>query len=186
MRAARRRAGGISPSQGSSPATPTSAASTTRQKRLKPEAKRLNDRIHAMYVHRLDGVVHTALFEKSRTSGARCRQAVSARSNGTRAPTNPIFRRESRFSNWRGTPNGCLRSRHRAKSAACSISYYRTALGGRRSPLFASRSICLRKRSLRPETKMRPEGSLSTFWRIGSAGRIRTYDQPINSRLLYH
>jgi hypothetical protein len=33
--------------------------------RLEAEATRLNDRIHAMYVDKLDGVVDTAFFEKS-------------------------------------------------------------------------------------------------------------------------
>ena len=66
---------------------------------------------------------------KCRTSGARSRIAASARSTGTRTPTNPIWKKAWRFSNSRGTPNGCSRNRNRVKNAACSIFYYRTALG---------------------------------------------------------
>jgi hypothetical protein len=29
-------------------------------------------------------------------------------------------------------------------------------------------------------------GIFLSEWKSGSAGRIRTYDQPVNSRLLYH
>ncbi len=39
----------------------------------------------------------------------------------------------------------------------------------------------------RPETKKAPQMRRFLLpMRSGSAGRIRTYDQPINSRLLYH
>jgi hypothetical protein len=52
--------------------------------------KRLDERIHTMYVDKLDGLVDAAFFEKCRTSGARSRIAACARSGATRTLTNPI------------------------------------------------------------------------------------------------
>ena len=63
------------------PATPTSAASMMkRSSGYEAEAKRLNDRIHAMYVDKLDGLVDTAFFEKMsnqwREEQARCQREI--------------------------------------------------------------------------------------------------------------
>jgi hypothetical protein len=38
----------------------------------------------------------------------------------------------------------------------------------------------------RAERDLRPKAKVIALARGGSAGRIRTYDQPVNSRLLYH
>jgi site-specific DNA recombinase len=78
-------------------------------KRHQTEYKRLQDRINAMYVDKLDGLVDTAFYEKCRTSGARSRTAASARLTGTRLPTNLTKTRESRFWTSPATPNGCSR-----------------------------------------------------------------------------
>ncbi len=66
-------------------------------------------------------------------------------------------------------------------------SKHRTAFWriGRWSPLSASPLTRLQKQSSIPETKMRPQAFASAFWKNGSPGKIRTCDQPINSRLLY-
>ncbi|NLQ05541.1 recombinase family protein, partial [Cylindrospermopsis raciborskii MVCC19] len=54
-------------------------------KRLEAEVKRLNDRIHAMYVDKLDGVVETAFFEKMsnqwREDQARCQREIDRHRN---------------------------------------------------------------------------------------------------------
>jgi site-specific DNA recombinase len=87
------------------------------------------DRIHAMYVDKLDGLVDTAFFDRmSNQWREEQNRAASARSNGTRTPTNPIWTKASRSSNSPATPKGCSQSRNRAKNAACSTSCYRTAL----------------------------------------------------------
>ena len=59
--------------------------------------------------------------------------------------------------NWRGTPSGCSLSRNRAKNAACSISFYRTAHGRMAKWLRPSvnRLTCLRKQRLLPRVARR-------------------------------
>jgi hypothetical protein len=37
-----------------------------------------------------------------------------------------------------------------------------------------------------PANEMPSQSAVQAIEKIGSAGRIRTYDQPVNSRLLYH
>ena len=62
-------------------------------KRHQAEYKRLQDRIHAMYVDKLDGLVDTAFYEKMsnqwREEQNRCQREI----DGTRTPTNPTGRR---------------------------------------------------------------------------------------------
>lgn len=58
-------------------------------KRLEAEAKRLNDRIHAMYVDKLDGLVDTAFFEKMsnqwREDEARCQREIERHWNADKS-----------------------------------------------------------------------------------------------------
>jgi site-specific DNA recombinase len=65
-------------------------------KRHQAEYNRLNDRIHAMYVDKLDRLVDMAFYDRCRTNGARSRIAASARSNGARTPTKILSGRRSR------------------------------------------------------------------------------------------
>jgi hypothetical protein len=88
-------------------------------KRHQAEYRRLQDRIKAMYVDKLDGLVDTTFSRKCRTSGARSKIAASARSNSTKRPTSPTWTRACSFSNWRATPNCCSRSKNPAKNTAC-------------------------------------------------------------------
>ena len=47
------------------PVTPTSAANTKkRSSAIRSNTQRLNDRIHAMYVDKLDGLLDAAFFDK--------------------------------------------------------------------------------------------------------------------------
>lgn len=95
--------------------------------------------------------------------------------------------KEARCSNWRGTPKGCSDAKNRAKSVACSISYYQTAIRrtGRWSPLSAKPLTCLQKETSRPEKRPHPAAFPSACFKSGSPGRTRTYDLAINSRVLY-
>jgi site-specific DNA recombinase len=58
-------------------------------KRLEAEAKRLNDRIHAMYVDKLDGLVDAAFFEKMsnqwREEQARCHREIERHRNADKS-----------------------------------------------------------------------------------------------------
>jgi site-specific DNA recombinase len=58
-------------------------------KRLEGEAKRLNDRIHAMYIDKLDGLVDTAFFEKMsnqwREEQARCQREIERHRNADKS-----------------------------------------------------------------------------------------------------
>jgi DNA invertase Pin-like site-specific DNA recombinase len=65
----------------------------------------------------------------SLASGARSSGACGARSTVTSRPTSPTWTKACRFSNWPETRKGYSRSKNRAKNAACSISYFRTARG---------------------------------------------------------
>ena len=89
-------------------------------KRHQAEYKRLDERIHAMYVDKLDGLVDAAFFERMsnqwREEQNRCQLEIERLPE---RPTNPIWTRACSFSNWRGTPKGCSQSRNRAKNAAC-------------------------------------------------------------------
>ena len=68
------------------PATPTNGASMRRRSgAIRPNTSGFSDRINAMYVDKLDGLVDARLLRaRCRTSGARSRIAACARSNGTR------------------------------------------------------------------------------------------------------
>jgi hypothetical protein len=98
-------------------------------KRLQSEHKRLQDGINAMYVDNLDGLVDVAFFEKMsnqwRDEQNRCLREIERHQNADKSymdegvqllelarKAQTLFGRQI-----------C------AKSAACSISYYRTALG---------------------------------------------------------
>ena len=58
-------------------------------RRLEAEAKRLNDRIHAMYVDKLDGLVDTVFFEKMsnqwREEQARCQREIDRHRNADKS-----------------------------------------------------------------------------------------------------
>ena len=58
-------------------------------KRLEVEAQRLNDRIHAMYVDKLDGLVDTAFYEKMsnqwREEQARCQREIERHRNADKS-----------------------------------------------------------------------------------------------------
>jgi site-specific DNA recombinase len=58
-------------------------------KRLEAEAKRLNDRIHAMYVDKLDGLVDTVFFEQMsnqwREEQARCQSEIERHRNADKS-----------------------------------------------------------------------------------------------------
>jgi site-specific DNA recombinase len=156
-------------------------------KRHQAEYKRLQDRINTMYVDKLDGVVDTVFFEKMsnqwREEQKRCQREID-RHNPLISPT---WTRESRFSNSLKTPKSCSSGSNRAKNAACSISCYRTAHGrtAKWSPPCVNRLICWPKP---PPAQCEPRGMTGPIRRkvrFGSPGRIRTSDQPVNSRLLY-
>ncbi len=101
--------------------------------RLRGEYDRLQNRIHAAYVDKLDGNIDAAFFEKLsaewRTEQDRCLRTSSA----IRAPTSPISKTACAFSNWPRTPNAFSQSRTRARNAGSSISWFRTAPGGTES-----------------------------------------------------
>jgi hypothetical protein len=97
--------------------------------RLRGEWDRLQKRLDAMtWTSSTAGWTSPSLI-RCRPNGAPSRSAASVRSTGIRKLTSPTWMRARRFSNSRATPKGCSRGRNRAKSADCSISYYRTARG---------------------------------------------------------
>ncbi|MGA7383623.1 MAG: hypothetical protein WBW81_02675 [Methylocella sp.] len=69
-------------------------------KRLQIEHKRLQDRIHAIYVDKLDGLIDTAFFDKMSSQWREEQNHASARSTGTRTPINPTWTRAFSFWNW--------------------------------------------------------------------------------------
>ena len=91
-------------------------------KRHQAEHKRLQDRINAMYVDKLDGLVDTAFFEKMSNQWRKKTIAASEKSSAIKTPINPTRTRALRFSTSPETRRGCSRSRRRAKNAACSTS----------------------------------------------------------------
>ena len=76
-------------------------------KRHQAEYKRLDDRIHAMYVDKLDGLVDTAFYDRMsnqwREEQNRCQREIERHQNAD----NPTWTRASRFSNSPATRKGC-------------------------------------------------------------------------------
>jgi hypothetical protein len=114
--------------------------------RLRAEWDRLQKRLDAMYVDKLDGRVDAAFFDKMsaewREEQDRCQREIDRRQDADESYMDQGV--QIRFSNWRGTPNACSSDRNRARNAACSTSYYRTAPGrtARWSPSSANHLIC--------------------------------------------
>jgi site-specific DNA recombinase len=112
-------------------------------RRHQAEHKRLDQRIHAMYVDKLDGLVDAAFFEKCRTSGARSRTAACARSNGCKRPIAPTWTKACSFSNSPGT------RRLFAKQEPCEKRRLHRTAPGRMAkwlPPSDNHLICWRKR----------------------------------------
>ena len=88
-------------------------------KRHQAEYKRLQDRINAMYVDKLDGLVDAAFFDRMsnqwREEQNRCQREIERHQNADKS----YMDEGVRFSTSPGTPKGCSRSRNRAKNAAC-------------------------------------------------------------------
>ena len=84
-------------------------------RRHQAEYARLQHRIDAMYVDKLDGLVDTAFFEKM----SNLWRDEQKRSNCTKPLISPTWMRAWRFSNWRGMRSACSHCSTRAKSAAC-------------------------------------------------------------------
>ena len=124
---------------------------------------------------------------RCRPSGARSRTAAWVRSSGTNPLSKPTWTKAYRFSNWRGTPNSYSSARNRAKNAACSISYYRTALGrtAKWSPPSANRLICWRKLPPSRPAARRKTRPIRRKVRFGSPGRTRTSDPAVNRQQLW-
>ena len=98
-------------------------------RRIQAEYDRLQDRIDAMYVDKLDGVVDAEFFERSNGVARRAGEVPALDPPAPGGQPDPTWTRASVCSNWRKTPGGCSISRSRAKNGACSTSYYRTAPG---------------------------------------------------------
>jgi site-specific DNA recombinase len=89
-------------------------------KRHQVEYNRLNDRIHAMYVDKLDGLVDTAFFEKMsnqwREEQNRCQREIERHQNADKSYLDEGI---ARFLTSLATHKGCSPTRNRAKNAAC-------------------------------------------------------------------
>ena len=97
--------------------------------RLQTEYDRLQNRIHAMYIDKLDGRVDAAFFDRMSVEWRAEQIAACAKSNATNRLTNPSWRMVFSFSNWGETRNGSSRSSNHVKSGGSSISWFRTARG---------------------------------------------------------
>jgi hypothetical protein len=91
---------------------------------------RLTDLSGVVGVDKLDGRIDSAFFDRMaaqwRDEQDRCLREVEQH---TRTPTGPTFTRASTFSNSRNRPAACSIGSRRVKSGACSILWFRTALG---------------------------------------------------------
>ncbi len=87
-------------------------------KRLEAESQRLNDRIHAMYVDKLDGLVDTAFYDRMsnqwREEQNRCQREIDRHLNADKSYLSEGLALLDLARN-----NGCSQSRNRAKNAAC-------------------------------------------------------------------
>ncbi|MBR1232051.1 hypothetical protein [Bradyrhizobium sp. AUGA SZCCT0182] len=88
-------------------------------RRYQTEFKRLQDRINAMYVDKLDGLVETAFFERMSNQWREEQNRCQRETSDTRMPTNPTRTRASHCSTSPATLNGCSPRRSHAKNAVC-------------------------------------------------------------------
>ena len=90
-------------------------------KRLRAEYDRLQNRIHAMYVDKLDGKVDGVFFERMsvewRGEQDRCLREIERHQTADQS----YLEEGCGFSNWRATRNGYSKRKYREKSAVCSI-----------------------------------------------------------------
>jgi site-specific DNA recombinase len=84
-------------------------------RRHQAEHKRLDKRIHAMYVDKLDGLVDAAFFEHMSNQWREEQNRCFVRLNACKRPIAPTWTRAHNFLSWRGTHKGCSQSRSRAK-----------------------------------------------------------------------
>jgi site-specific DNA recombinase len=145
-------------------------------RRHQAEYKRLQDRINAMYVDKLDGLVDTAFFEKMsnqwRDEQNRCQREIDRHQNADKS-----YKDEGvALLDLARNAKSCSPSRNRAKNDACSNSYYRTALG--RTAKWSQPSVnpltCLRKRQLRRRTMEEERRPNRRKTRFGWGTWIRT------------
>jgi hypothetical protein len=88
-------------------------------KRHQAEYNRLNDRIHATYVDKLDGLVDTAFYDRMsnrwREEQNRCQREIERRQNADKS----YLEEGVALLDLARTPKGCSPSRNRAKNAGC-------------------------------------------------------------------
>jgi site-specific DNA recombinase len=98
-------------------------------RRLEVECKRLDDRIHAMYADKLDGLIDVAFFQKMSTQWREeqdgCRRDIERHRKADRS----YLSEGVALLELATTRSGSSHSKNRAKNVASSISYYRTAHG---------------------------------------------------------
>ena len=119
--------------------------------RHQAEYERLQNRIHAMYVDKLDGRVDATFFDQCRHDGAPSSSNACARLSGTSRQIRPTWTKASGFSNSREMHAGYSNTGKPARSAVCLIFWFRTVHGKGENSSLASGSplISLRKRRRR-------------------------------------
>ena len=87
--------------------------------RHQTEYKRLDERIHAMYVDKLDGLVDAAFFERMSNQWRETQNGCPREIERLQAADRSYMDEGVQISNWRRTRSACLKSSNRAKSAVC-------------------------------------------------------------------
>lgn len=85
--------------------------------RPQAEHRRLQSRLDAMYIDKLDGRVDPTFDDRMSAPGERSRPAASVRSSGIRPRTCPEWMRGSGYSNLRGTRSASSKARNPRKAA---------------------------------------------------------------------
>ncbi len=156
--------------------------------RLEAEHSKIQNRLDKLYEDQLDGFIEPAFFERKAQEWRQSQKRLTDQIAEHQGANHNYFQDGVRLLELSKRPISCLRNRIRLKSADCWILCVRTRLGRIKVSLLrsANRLIFLPLRTLPGKDKRPPELIPATFVQFGSAGRTRTYNPSVNSRMLCH
>lgn len=156
-------------------------------KRLEAEARRLNDRIHAMYVDKLDGVVDAAFFERMsnqwREAQERCQGEIERH---RRADKSYLFEGVALLELARDAQRLFATQQPREERRLLNFLLSNCSwVDGTVVATFREPFDMLAEMIVETQNETRPEAFPSAFLQSGSPTWTRTRDHSINSRMLY-
>ena len=157
-------------------------------KRLQAEYARLQNRLDAMYVDKLDGRIAAASFDRM-AAGWRGEQATCLRSIEQHQSANQSYMAEGIELLELARNARPLFEKQEAREKRRLLDFLVSNCSWRDGQLtteFRQPFDALADTAMAAATARAEGGAESAKMRIGSSGRTRTYNPPVNSRMLYH